>query len=268
MSDDRPDTGAGDHTLDGPRAPAPLPRGSVGGPTGSFEPVEVVKFGWECVKREPMSIVVALVFTALVAIVPVIGTVVKQVLVVGMRAATREASSARDVMEVSTLLAQFGIDFVINLVNTLPAAYLTMGATVYALKVVRGQRGDISDLFQPTTRFVPMLIAVVCALLGTYIGLALCLIPGIIFALGVQLYPYVVMERGLGGIDALKESWNLTSGHKLDLFVYWLLVALLYIAGVCACGVGVLVVIPITWFALAKIYLQLVGDGSDVASAF
>ena len=50
--------------------------------------------------------------------------------------------------------------------------------------------------------------------LGFYIGLILCIVPGIIFAVAFGFYGFVIAERGegMGVIDSLKESADLTRG--------------------------------------------------------
>lgn len=54
------------------------------------------------------------------------------------------------------------------------------------------------------------------------VGLLLFIIPGIFLALKYQFYGYLTTDRGMGPIEALKESGRLTDGAKKDLFVFWL----------------------------------------------
>lgn len=46
----------------------------------------------------------------------------------------------------------------------------------------------------------------------TSIGMMLCLVPGIILALGWSFAVPLVVDRDLAPIDALKESWRITTG--------------------------------------------------------
>jgi uncharacterized membrane protein len=60
----------------------------------------------------------------------------------------------------------------------------------------------------------------------------------------------------LGPIQALKESKRLTSGVKADLFLFTLLTFGINLLGAIALGVGLLVSLAITYFAIAHIYRQ------------
>ena len=68
------------------------------------------------------------------------------------------------------------------------------------------------------------------------------------------------MDRNLGPIDALEESWRLTDGHKGNIFVFRLLVVALFCAGLCACCVGILLVMPLVHIGTMYIYLRLSGQ--------
>jgi len=54
------------------------------------------------------------------------------------------------------------------------------------------------------------------------VGFLLLIVPGIFLALKYQFYGYLITDRGMGPIEALKESGRLTEGAKKDLFVFWL----------------------------------------------
>ena len=72
----------------------------------------------------------------------------------------------------------------------------------------------------------------ICASIVVVLGSILCLVPGIIVGLGISQYSYLVVDQGLGGVDALKKSWEMTNGHKMNLFLFGLLAFLVVIAGV------------------------------------
>ena len=88
------------------------------------------------------------------------------------------------------------------------------------------------------------------------VGTLLLIVPGIIFGLMFMFYGYVMIEKGLGPIDALKESKRLTDGVRWKLFLFSLLVIGLNLLGVLALLIGVLVTMTITFIALAHLYRQ------------
>jgi len=96
--------------------------------------------------------------------------------------------------------------------------------------------------------------------LGVMLGFLLLIVPGIILALGLGLTIPLIVDREQGVIDSLKESWELTTGHKGALFVWGLLAFALFIAGLAACCIGVIVVGPIVQIAYAFIYLRISGQ--------
>lgn len=86
------------------------------------------------------------------------------------------------------------------------------------------------------------------------IGTVLLIIPGIIAALGLMFTKYLVVDRHMGPVDALKESWRITKGSKLSLLGFMCVLILLNIAGAIALGVGLLITIPVSMLAVAHVY--------------
>ncbi len=88
----------------------------------------------------------------------------------------------------------------------------------------------------------------------------LLIVPGVIVALGLSMTTLCIVDKDLGTIDAMKESWRITTGQKGGLFVYGLLAFALLLAGVLACCLGTLVAAPVAAIGLAYIYLRLTGQ--------
>jgi len=68
---------------------------------------------------------------------------------------------------------------------------------------------------------------------------------------------FIVIDRALGPIDAMKESKRITSGYRWRLLGFVLLLALINLAGVIALVVGLLVTVPVTSIAFANAYRVL-----------
>jgi uncharacterized membrane protein len=67
-------------------------------------------------------------------------------------------------------------------------------------------------------------------------------------------------------MDALKKSWEMTQGHKLNIFVFGLLAIGVVIAGYIACFIGALLVsVPVLVVAAAYIYLSIKGEPPRLA---
>src|SRR5262249_31353138 len=96
--------------------------------------------------------------------------------------------------------------------------------------------------------------------LAVGLGTVLLIVPGVILALGLCMTTPLIVDRNLGPIDALGESWKLTEGNRVSLFIFGLIAIGLMIAGICACGLGWLIVMPILYVAWMYIYLRLSGQ--------
>jgi uncharacterized membrane protein len=156
--------------------------------------------------------------------------------------------------------AQIGINILANLIGYVVQIFILGGMAATALKAVRGQPVSFGDVFSGGRYFGPMLVAGILLAFATFFGFLLCIVPGVILALGLGLYSFVIVDEGASGVDALKRSWELTLGHKLNLFLVALIGVLVGVAGLLACGVGLLVVGPMGMVAQAWIYARLKGE--------
>lgn len=134
--------------------------------------------------------------------------------------------------------------------------YLTFNALGVSIRLVDGQEVSYADFWRPQSRFWFYVLATLLYGLIIGVGTLLLIVPGIIFGLMFMFYGYVMVEKGLGPIDALKESKRLTDGVKWKLFLFSLLVIGLNLLGVLAIIIGVLVTMTITFIALAHLYRQ------------
>ncbi len=156
--------------------------------------------------------------------------------------------------------AAMGFNLILQLIGNIVQIFILGGVVAAALKAVRGQPFSYGDVFSGGRYFGAMLVASILVSLAVSLGFLLCIVPGVILALGLGLYSYAVVDEGLSGVDALKRSWELTLGHKLNLFLFGLIGVLVSIAGLLACGVGLLVVMPMAIIGQAYIFARLKGE--------
>ena len=175
---------------------------------------------------------------------------------VGIASTSRHVSSAFDTLA-PLYLGMMGIG---SIVDVVVSSFIMAGIMNFALKVARGAPYAFGDLFGGAPYFVPFLVANFVSTLVVGIGMIFLIVPGVILLLGLSMTLPLVIDRGLGPIDALTESWKLTDGHKTNLFIFGLCAFALAIAGACACGVGLLLVLPILYIAHMYIYLKLTGQ--------
>lgn len=101
------------------------------------------------------------------------------------------------------------------------------------------------------------IVAVVLFGIIVLAGLILLIIPGIILAIMLYFFVYVLLDKNMRPIDTLKESKRLTKGHRWNLFWFAIIVALLNILGAVVVFVGLLVTLPVTLLATVYVYREL-----------
>jgi hypothetical protein len=235
----------------GPYAPAPM-----GGAVGAWSPTDAISAGWNAVKGDFAGVALPLAVGVFVMVLP--GAIVNGIgRVVMAMVFGRSELGDMTVMMGST----FGLIFVVMLINALVQGYMLGGLISFSLKVMRGQKPDFGEVFGGGPLFGSMVSASILNSLGILVGYALCIVPGIIVALGWSLYSPVVVERRIGGVDALKQSWQLTTGHKVNIFLWGLLMFVVAIVCTIACVIpALLIAAPIGFLSLAYIYMRIVGE--------
>lgn len=115
---------------------------------------------------------------------------------------------------------------------------------------------QIKDLWHPAP-FVRYLGLSLLLLVILGIGFVLLIIPGIILSIMFQFAPYLVIDKGLGPIEALKESARLTKGYKWKLLRFNICYIGVLIVGAICLVVGLLAAMPIMLLATAHVYRTL-----------
>ena len=144
-----------------------------------------------------------------------------------------------------------------GIINFLLNTVLGIGMTAFMLRAHDAvEHAAISDLWHPQS-FVSYLVATVLNGLAVVVGLILLIVPGIIISIMLVFTPYLVVDRNLGPIAALKESARVTRGHRWEILILLALILLLNILGAIALIVGLLVTIPVSSLAIVHAYRSL-----------
>jgi hypothetical protein len=85
-------------------------------------------------------------------------------------------------------------------------------------------------------------------------GFILLIVPGIIWSYKYFLAPYLVVDKGMYPIEALKESDRLTNGNKWRMFVLSMATTAIVFLGLAALFVGLFVAIPVVTLAFVHLY--------------
>jgi uncharacterized membrane protein len=137
---------------------------------------------------------------------------------------------------------------------------MRIGLIKITLKFCDNEKAKIFDLFSSYSLIFKYLIGLIIYSLIVGVGLILLIAPGIIWGIQFQFFSYFIIDKGLGPIEALKKSSEITKGVKWDLFLFDLLLGLINVLGVLAFLIGLLVTFSIAMIAKAFVYRKLLSQ--------
>lgn len=130
---------------------------------------------------------------------------------------------------------------------------LEYGISYAFLRAARGEAVRVSDMFEVFKNYLNALLANIIVGLVIIIGLCFCIVPGIILACKLAFVPYLIVDRKMEVTDAIRDSWNMTTGHAVTVFLIGFLAVPIFIAGFIVCCVGM--VVSSIWVKLAFAYI-------------
>jgi hypothetical protein len=229
-----------------------------------------LSFGWETFKKRPWFFIFV---TILILVVSVLGE--------GVSRAVDE--TAKDLPFLGTLLS---LAF---------STLISMGVTGFALAAHDNpETVELSALWHPhsfwkycglsilyvliiltSLSLVLALVATLGAEAGLKVGIPLLIVAGTIIFLMFIFSGFLVIDRGFGPIQALKESHRITRGYKWRLFGLYLLLFIINLVGIFAFVLGfllwtavsllgvalLLVSAPVSLLALTHAY-RILGGGA------
>lgn len=146
-----------------------------------------------------------------------------------------------------------------NVVTWLLGSAIGIGLIKIVLKIYEKKAAAVIDFFDLTwEQFLDYLLVSLLLFLITLGGLLLLIVPGVIFALKYQFAPFLVIDKKLSPLAAIKKSGSITKGFLWPLFGLWLMSVLLMAIGVLLFGIGLLLAVPVTIFAQVYAYKRLV----------
>lgn len=135
--------------------------------------------------------------------------------------------------------------------------FLTIGLIKISLDIVDGGQPELSDLFSGGSILLPYVLSSLLYGIIVAIGMLLLIVPGVIASLIFVFYGYVIIDKGLGPIEALKASAAITKGARWQILGFMLVIGLLILVGALLLGLGLFVTVPVAFVAIAFAYRQL-----------
>ncbi|MFA5898433.1 MAG: DUF975 family protein [Hyphomicrobium sp.] len=202
---------------------------------------DCIRFGWETFKQRPWFLIGTCFLAMLITSIP------------GLFQPTPEFAPDGTLIEHPLTV----YDGIVGLISVAVSIFVAIGLVTFSLRAHDNIQGaQVSDLWNPGP-FWRFLGAHILTGIAVGLGFVAFIVPGVILAAGLAFVPYLVIERGLGPIEAIKESWRITKGHKWPLFLLMLSLAGICLLGLLALVVGVFVALPIVLLAFAHAYRTL-----------
>lgn len=147
------------------------------------------------------------------------------------------------------------VAIVISLVFGLLAFIAQIGVQRAAIRSTQGVTPSFSEMF--TTQYLGRyLLFTVCYALLAFIGLILCILPGIAVLFLLQLGPYYILDKGYGVVEAMKASFDAVTKNFAPAILMTLFTFIVLLLGGVFYGILTLVTLPFACLFTANMYRQ------------
>lgn len=131
---------------------------------------------------------------------------------------------------------------------------LGMGFMNVILKVTRDEDVAMADLWEKKHLVVKYFLGVLLYILIVFGGFILLVVPGIIWSIKYMFIPYLIIDKGMGPMEAMRTSAKMTDGIKWDIFGASYVFGIIAQLGLLALIVGIFVTIPVAMIGQYLIY--------------
>ena len=121
-----------------------------------------------------------------------------------------------DPAKIVPMVGAVGVASLISLVIYIAAK---VGFTAACLKITRGERPSFSEFTTNTGYFLNFFGVSLLLGLAVLVGTIFLIVPGIFLAVKLIFAPFLVIDKNMGPMEALQESWALTGGIFWKIFL-------------------------------------------------
>lgn len=229
----------------------PPPLGGNPPPVGGFSPYkasDAIGYGWRKFKDNTGAFILG---TLLVAVALVTLTFISGAIAPTPSYRTTGGDFHFDAgATIASLVAQT----ITGTIGYIFSAMMVRGA----IDVTNGEQFNIGKAFGKLNIGSVLLTGLLLSVLTT-VGIALLVLPGIVFGIFSFFTIYFVVDKNAAPFEALQSSFKLVTANFGDGFLTGLLAALVIVAGAVACLIGLLAAIPIATLAGAYAYKSFTG---------
>ncbi len=150
-------------------------------------------------------------------------------------------------------------ELIVSLGVVVIGVIIGMGIIKVALNFCDNKENSFATLFSQYKLFFVYFLASVLYFIIVFLGIILLIIPGVYLAIRFIFFEYFIIDKKMGIVESLKESWKITQGKFWGVFAFSAALIALNILGALALLVGLLVTIPISIVAWAFVYRRISG---------
>lgn len=152
-------------------------------------------------------------------------------------------------------------------VGVLLGSVLHAGVLYMFIRRIRGEPVELGDMFAGfNVALLPLILAglLVSALIA--VGFVLCILPGIYLAVGYIFVLPLVIDKKLDFWPAMEVSRQVVHKQWWLMFLFAIVMILIVCLGALACGLGLIIAMPVVYAASMYVYEDLFGQ-TGAASA-
>ena len=249
----------------------PPPGGGYGGPppgqpappagAGGYNIGNALSYGWAKFQQNFGQIVVGVVVLVVaVAIVQIIGFFISNAVQCDPnvhfdsqgRLVSKDCGSGLFAASTFVSLLFSAFAFIVSMI-------ISAGLVRAALDITEGRRLDPKTLLR-TDKLVPVIVASLIIGVASFIGLLLCILPGIAVIFLTQYTLYYILDQDLAPVDAIKASVRFTTQNLGNVLLWYIVGGIIALVGFAICFVGAIVTVPIALIGTAYTYKVLNGQ--------
>ena len=156
--------------------------------------------------------------------------------------------------------ALFAFSMMYSLGTGIIQTFFYIGQAKICLKLARGQHAEFSELFSGANKLLPVYIAGIIVGIIIGVGILLLIIPGIIAALMLWPYFYVITDDKGGIGDFLGLAYRIGTPNILTSLVLAVVTLALVVAGMLAVCVGIVFSVGLIAMMYSVAYLKMSGQ--------
>lgn len=230
-----------------------------------FSNKEAIKFGWEKMKANFWFFVGAILTTFAITliinmIIPILGSLIGMFLSLGLYLI---ALTIHDGGKPKFTDLFSGFKFFLKYLGALIILGLIIGIGIgiIALTIILTIGASVSFALAAKSSLISLvpipalLVVIAVGIIGLYVSIRL------------QFFGWLIIDKNLGPIKSLRESFKLTKGVVGKLFGFGIVLGLINILGALALGIGLLATTPIALVGTAYVYRKLSSNMGATISA-